>query len=146
MTPEVKLEGLSFRVFRGAELEVSGTARSATWERGSAGLSAEQVVAHFPPSEGRPAASVTAARMTGSLRTHDFAATGGLVASQGAERIESPSGRYSSRTGFLSGDEQVEVFGKGYQLSGKGYALDPTTRALTIGGRAHLVAGEGGSR
>jgi len=143
VTPEVKFEELAFRAWRGAELEVSGTARSATWERGSAGVSAEHVVALFPPSQGgRGAATVTAARMVGSFRSHDFAASGGLVARQDGERIETPSGRYTSRDGTLSGEEPVAVFGKGYQLAGKGFTLDPASRRLTIGGGARLVVGE----
>ncbi|HZZ84166.1 MAG TPA: hypothetical protein VFE30_06485 [Anaeromyxobacteraceae bacterium] len=146
MTPEVKFEQLSFRVWRGGELEVSGTARNASWARGAAGVSAEHVTALFPPSEGRPEATVVATHMSGSLRAHDFAASGGLVARQAGERIETPSGRYTSRDGTLRGDEPVTVYGKGYQLAGRGFTLDPATRQLTIGGGARLVTGEGGGR
>lgn len=146
MTPEVKFEELSFRVWRGGQLELSGTARSAAWERGSAGVAAEKVVALFPASEGHPESTVQAAHTTGSLRTHDFVATGGLVASQAGERIVTPSGRYTSANGRLQGDEAVTVFGKGYQLDGRGFVLDPATRHLTIGGGAHLVAGESVAR
>ncbi len=146
MTPEVKFEDLSFRVWRGADLEVSGTARSAAWLRGSAGVSAQKVVALFPPSEGRPESTVVAEHMTGSLRSHEFFATGGLVASQAGERIVTSSGRYSRRDGLLRGDEDVTVFGHAYRLAGRGFTLDPVTHHLTIGGGAHLVTDEAGGR
>jgi lipopolysaccharide export system protein LptC len=143
VAPELKLEGVRFRVFRGEELRASGEATTATLRRDSTRVTARELVAVLP-GEGAPV-RIAAERGEGMLTTRVFSATGGVVVSSGGDVARTASARYepSPDGGLVRGDEPVVVEGEGYRLDGPRFTLDPQLGKIVIEGGAHLEAGRG---
>ena len=74
VVPELKLEDVQFRVWRGADLRVHGQARVATLRRDSTELRATDLVAVQPREDGPVV--IRAPRGQGILRTRVFTAEG----------------------------------------------------------------------
>ncbi len=77
VVPELKLEGVRFRVYRGDELRAFGEAAAASFRRDSTPLTARDVVATLPrdPAPVR----ITAPEASGIASRREFAATGGVT-------------------------------------------------------------------
>ncbi len=146
MAPELKLEGVRFRMYRREELRASGEAASATLRRDSTRVTAHDLVAVLP-GEGAPV-RITAPRGEGVLSKSVFSATGGVVVSRREDVARTASARYepSDGGGLVRGDEPVVVEGTGYRLTGPRFTLDPAVKQIVIDGGAHLEAGRGAAR
>jgi hypothetical protein len=141
VVPELKLEGVSFRVYRGDALRAFGDADTAALRRDSSEVRAEQVEATLP-RDGIPA-RISAPAGQGSLLSRVFEVSGGVVASRGDAVARTERARFEPGPGegLVHGEDPVTVQGQGYELKGKGFTFDPGTRTLAVGGGAKLVAG-----
>ncbi|HET8734561.1 MAG TPA: hypothetical protein VFM45_12415 [Anaeromyxobacteraceae bacterium] len=140
MVPELKLEDVQYRVWRGPELRVHGRASVATLRRDSTELEATDLVAIQPRADGPVV--IRAPRGQGILRTRVFTAEGGVTVEHGTDVGHTPTARYvPDGGGRVTGDERLVVEGRGYRLEGTGFLLDPTTGELQVHGHPHLVAG-----
>jgi lipopolysaccharide export system protein LptC len=142
VVPELALEGVRFRVWRGAELRVEGQAKSATLRRDSSELVARDVLAVLPRAE--VPVRITAPIGTGVLQAQAFEARGGVVVERGADVARTESARYAplpAGGAIVRGEEPVELDGRGYRMRGTGFTLDPATGDLDLTGTTRLVAG-----
>jgi lipopolysaccharide export system protein LptC len=149
--PELKLEGVRFRIYRGDVLRAFGEARTASLRRDSSELRAHEVETTLPRGGATPV-RITAPVGQGSLATREFEATGGVVVARGEDSARTERARYEPAQegdegdGLVRGDDPVTVLGRGYKLTGNGFVLDPSEGTIVVRGRANLVAGLPGGR
>lgn len=148
LVPELQLEGVRFRVYRGGDLRAFGEAEAASLRRDSTELAARDVVAILPRD---PAAvRIAAPAAEGVLSERAFAATGGVTVTRGDDVARTERARYAPGDagggGLVTGDRPVVVEGPGYRLEGAGFTLDPARGTIAVRGGARLVAGARGSR
>jgi lipopolysaccharide export system protein LptC len=141
VVPELKLEGVRYRVWRGAELRAFGESAVATLRRDSSELRARDLVATLP-REGEPV-RIAAPDGHGFLSQQLFSAQGGLTVSRDDDVARTPSARFepSPAGGLVRGDQPVVVEGRGYRLEGTGFVLEPRTEDMDVRGPARLLAG-----
>jgi lipopolysaccharide export system protein LptC len=141
--PELKLDGIRFRVYRGDTLRAFGTAAAASLRRDSTELRARDLEAVLPRSP--TPVHLTAPTGEGILATRVFRASGGVVVSRGDDAARTERARYQPAQGsgdeLVTGDDPVTMTGRGYQLTGRGFTLDPTAGTRVVGGGARLLAG-----
>jgi lipopolysaccharide export system protein LptC len=144
VVPELKLEGVRFRVYRGEALRAFGLSDSAALRRDSSEVRAEQLDATLP--RGAEPLRITAPVGEGSLLSRVFDVSGGIVAARGDDVARTASARYEpvGADGVVRGADPVAVEGPGYRLEGRGFTLDPAAGTIVMGGGARLVAGLGG--
>jgi hypothetical protein len=138
--PEVTLENVTFRAWRGPELRASGTADRATYRKDSGEVVAVGAQATVP-RPGVPDLAVAAPELQGDLGTRTWKARGGVVLTRGDATARTPSARWAEADGMVRGDEPVEVTGPGYRLAGPAFTADPGTGNLEVRGGVRLVAG-----
>ncbi len=141
--PELRLEGVRFRVYRGDVLRAVGESETASLRRDSSELRARNLEATLP--RGGIPVRVTAPAGEGSLQSRSFQATGGVVVSRGDDAARTERARYEP-DGLVRGDDPVVVAGRGYRLEGKGFTLDPAAGQIAVRGGARLLAGLPGAR
>lgn len=141
VVPELKLQGVRFRVYRGAGLRAHGQAESAALRRDSSELRVRDVDAILP-REPAPV-RISAPAGEGSLATREFEAWGGVTVARGDDMVRTERARYEPGPGdgLVYGDDPVVVEGAGYRLDGKGFTLDPAAGTVVVRGGARLVAG-----
>jgi len=141
VVPELKLEGVRFRVYRGDTLRASGEARTTSLRRDSTEIAARDVKAILP----RDPAPVRIAAPTGEgvISERVFSAAGGVTVSRGDDVGRTERARYVTGPdgGRVLGDDPVVVEGRGYRLAGTGFTLDPAAAEIAIESDATLVAG-----
>ncbi len=143
VVPELELEGVRFRVWRGSELRVEGEAKTATLRRDSTELVARDVIAVLPRAEAP--VRITAPVGQGVLRDETFVARGGVVVERGADVARTETARYEPLPGggaTVRGDQPVELTGPAYRLRGTGFTMDPETGDIELTGPTRLVAGQ----
>jgi lipopolysaccharide export system protein LptC len=141
VVPELKLEQVRFRVWRGTELRVEGEARQASLRRDSSELTATDLLAILPRSP--EPVRIRAPRGQGVVSSRVFSAQGGVTVERGTDVGRTPSARYEpvGEGGRVSGDEALVLDGRGYRLQGTGFVLDPSTGDLDVRGQPRFVAG-----
>jgi lipopolysaccharide export system protein LptC len=142
VAPELKLEGVRFRVYRGSELRATGQAARATLRRDSTAITASDLEAFLTRSV--PPVRITAPAGEGVLSARTFAASGGVTVTRGEDVARTERARFvpGPDGGRVVGDDPVVVQGRAYRLAGTGFTLAPADAAITVGGGARLVAGE----
>jgi lipopolysaccharide export system protein LptC len=145
VVPELKLDGVRFRVYRGETLRAFGLSDSATLRRDSSEVHAEQLDATLP--RGVEPLRITAPAGDGSLLSRVFEVAGGIVAARGDAVARTASARYEpdGGDGIVRGHEPVAVQGPGYRLEGRGFTLDPSGGTIVMKGGARLLAGLAGA-
>jgi hypothetical protein len=138
--PQVRLEGVQFRAWRGEALAASGTAREATYLRGSGEIDARDVEATLP-RPGAPDLALRAPVLAGDLRARTWSASGGVTLRRGDATARTASARWSAEDGLVRGDEPVEIAGPRWRLAGPGFTADPETGNVEMKGGVRLVAG-----
>src|SRR5512140_1557470 len=146
VAPELKLEGVRFRVYRGSELRATGDADRATLRRDSTAVTASQLEALLPQSA--PPVRITAPAGQGSLGQRTFSASGGVTVTRGEDVARTERARFvpGPGGGSVTGDDPVSVEGRSYRLTGRGFTVTPADAEITVGGGARLVAGQGAAR
>jgi hypothetical protein len=135
VAPELKLEGVHFRVWRGAVLRASGEARLVTLRRDTNEVTAQDLRAELPAA-GQPV-ELEAPSASGVLSSQEFTAQGGVVVTHGGERASTDRARYlpgPSGKGLVLGDDPVVVERGALHLSGVGFSFDPASGELQLGG------------
>ncbi len=146
MVPELKLEGVRFRVHRGGDLRAFGEAAAASLRRDSSEVTARDLEAILPRS---PApVRITAPEGAGVMSSRVFSAAGGVTVSRGEDVARTERARFvpGPDGGRVVGEDPVVVEGRAYRLGGTGFTLEPATAELSIHGEARLVAGAGEGR
>jgi lipopolysaccharide export system protein LptC len=138
VAPELRLEDVRFRIYRGDVLRAEGVSETASLRRDSAELRARNLEAELP--RGAVPVRITAPAGEGSLLARTFAATGGVVVSRGDDAARTERARYEP-DGLVRGDDPVVVSGRGYRLEGNGFTLDPAAGSIAVRGGARLLAG-----
>lgn len=140
VAPELKLERVKFRVWRGADLRVTGEAATVSLRRDSSELRATDVAAVLP-RDPEPV-HVTAPVGQGVLEEQRFQASGGVVLRRGDQRALTESARYDPAPGggaIVRGDQPVVLLGPTYRMDGTGFTLDPATGEVDVHGPAKLI-------
>lgn len=143
MAPELKLEGVRFRVYRGSEVRAVGKAERVSLRRDSTEVGANDLEAVLTRSA--PPTRITAPVGQGVLATRLFSAAGGVTVSRGDDVARTERARYEPGPdgGRVEGDDPIAVEGRAYRLTGTGFTLSPANAEMTIGGGARLLAGAG---
>jgi len=142
--PQLTFENLDFRVFKGSRLTAEGNAQRASFRRDTADVAAEQVKVRFPATSTQAEAHLTAARGSGNVKEHHFAAWGGVRAEQAGQIAVTPEARYSASDGLVRGDKPVEVRNSRLTVRGPGFTLEPRDQILHIEGGAQAATGGSG--
>jgi hypothetical protein len=137
--PEVRLDDVSFRAWRGAELAASGTAASATYHRDTGTVVAEEARVTIP-RPGEPGLEATAPVLRGDVKARTWNGEGGVLLTRGDVEARTPSARFSEGDGQVRGDEPVVVSGPGWRLSGPAFTADPRSGDVDIRGGVRLRA------
>jgi lipopolysaccharide export system protein LptC len=148
LVPELKLDGVRFRVYRDDALAAFGEAAAVSFRRDSTDLVASDVDTTLPRGPSPVRIAAPAASGVASART--FEASGGITVSRGDDVARTERARYAPAAprggGLVTGDRPVVVEGKGYRLEGAGFTLDPARGEIAVQGGARLVAGARGVR
>jgi hypothetical protein len=145
--PELQLEGVRFRLFRGDALRADGTASSVTYQRDSTVVGAVDLAIRL--HERRDVVLLTAPAGDGVVSARTFRAGGGLRAVRGSDTAVTEAARFdpaAGEDGQVIGDLPVELAGRGYRLRGNGFTLDPAVGQIALRGGTRLVAGLPGGR
>lgn len=144
MVPELRVEGVRFRVYRGASLRAFGEAGSASLRRDSTELSARALDATLPLQGAQPV-EISAPEGDGVLAERVFSLGGGITVRRGPDVARTARARFvpdgRGAAGIVSGDDPVVIEGSGYRLQGTGFTLDPGKGEILMQGGAKLVAG-----
>jgi lipopolysaccharide export system protein LptC len=143
VVPELKLEGVRFRVYREASLRASGEAATVTYRRDTQGLEAKSLAAVLD-AEGDEV-RIAAPEGGGDLARRTFNASGGLVATRGSETARTDRAWYvptpGRGQGLVSGDRPVVVQGESYRLEGNAFTYDPAKGEIVVHDGARLDTG-----
>ncbi len=136
VAPELKLERVRFRAWRGDSLRASGEAQVVTIRRDTNRATASNLRAELP---GRgPPAILTAPFCEGDVSTQDFTAHGGVVLTHGDERAATARVRYQpgpAGTGIIDGQDRVRgERGGSWQESENGFRYDLQSEELVFNG------------
>jgi lipopolysaccharide export system protein LptC len=135
LAPEFNLEGVRFRVWRGAELRARGEARQVTILRDTTETSAMDLRAEMPRAGGN--VTITAPAGEGVLNSSTFTAHGGVVLTRGDARATTDRATYTpapdGSSARITGREPVEVVRPGFRLDGIGFSYDLATDVLDLG-------------
>jgi lipopolysaccharide export system protein LptC len=147
VVPELRLEGVTFRVYRGDALRAFGEARTASLRRDSTQVQASDLVATLPRTTAAPV-RITAPAAEGVLSDRLFSASGGIEVSRGDDVGRTERARFepAGASGLVTGDVPVVVEGRGYRLEGPGFTLDPASGDIAVRGGVSVVAGGGERR
>jgi lipopolysaccharide export system protein LptC len=146
VAPELKLERVRFRVWRGETLRARGEARQVTLRRDTGQLAAVEVRAELPARD--EPVLITAPTAHGLLSSQAYEAEGGVVVTHGNDRAVTDRARWEpgpSGQGRVVGDDPVSVERGALTLDGTGFTFDPRTGDLQVGGPVRTRA-TGGAR
>jgi hypothetical protein len=144
--PELKLERVHFRVWRGDALRARGEARQVNVRRDTGHATASDVRAELPARD-QPVI-ITAPSVEGDLDRQVFLALGGVVVTHAGERAVTDRARYEpgpSGQGLVTGQDPVVVERGNMRADGVGFTFVPQTGDLQMGGPVTTKSG-GASR
>lgn len=141
VVPELKLDGVTFRVYRDGALRAFGEARTASLRRDSTDLSARDLVATLTGAEAP--VRITAPVGGGVVADRVFRASGGITVARGDDVATTERARFepSGEGGLVLGDAPVVVEGRGYRMEGPGFTLDPARGDIDVRGGVEVLAG-----
>jgi len=124
--PEIQLEGVGVKYFRGNELRAVVRAQQATLRRGSGDLTAQSARLRFLAQSDRPEIEVAAREAQGNLNSQQVVARGGVrIAEAGGAAGVTEAAALDAKAHRVSGDQPVDLVGAGYRIrSQKGFVLD----------------------
>jgi len=136
--PEMRLENVHFRSYRGPALSSFGEATGLVYHRDTGDAVAQDAKVVLTP-EGSAEVHLSAPVLAGNLPSRTYQARGGVVMDRGIDSARTATARYGA-DGIVRGDEPIELLGPGYRLSGPAFTLDPADGVLVIRGGVKLVA------
>lgn len=142
--PELRLEGVRFRLFRGERLRADGTAASLTYQRETTSVQGSDVELRL--RQPREVVTISAPLGSGVVSARTFEATGGILAERGTDTARTESARFvpgDGPQGMVIGERPVELAGNGYRMRGNGFTLDPADGQIVLRGGTRLLAGLG---
>jgi lipopolysaccharide export system protein LptC len=145
VAPELKLERVRFRVWRGDVLRVRGEARKVTIRRDTSHADASDLQAELPARD-QPV-TITARSAEGDLSAQVFTGEGGVVVTHAGERAVTDRARYEpgpSGKGLVTGRDPVIVERGNTRADGVGFTFEPETGELQLGGPVTTRSSEGG--
>lgn len=141
LAPELKLERVRFRVWRGDVLRAQGEARQVAIRRDTNHATASDVRSQLAAS-GDPI-FVTAPTVEGDLASQVYTGTGGVVVTHGAEKATTESARYEpgpTGQGLVTGRDRVVMERGNVRFEGVGFTLEPQLGDLQLGGPVRTVS------
>lgn len=135
VTPELKLERVRFRIWRGDTLRAQGEARQVTVRRDTNHATASELRAELPARD--QSVVITAPSAEGDLSSQVFTGQGGVVVTHGGERAVTDRARYEpgpSGQGLVTGQDPVVVERGNLTLQGVGFTFEPQIGDLQLGG------------
>jgi hypothetical protein len=135
VAPELKLERVHFRVWRGNLLRAQGDARRVVIRRDTNHATGSDVRARLAARD-EPVV-VTAPTVEGDLSSQVYTGTGGVVVTHAGERATTERARYEpgpSGQGLVTGQDPVVVERGNLRLDGIGFTFDPQSGDLQLGG------------
>jgi len=137
--PGLRLERVTFRIYRDSSLRASGRAARVDYRRDADEVVAQDLGAVLPRPEGD--VRVQGAHVQGHVRGRQLQAEGGLEVARADVTARTERARYDGGPPeSVRGDDPVHVQGASWQLDGTGFTVDPATGDLQLG------SGGGGTR
>jgi lipopolysaccharide export system protein LptC len=143
VVPELALQGVRFRLYRGEGLRLSGEAETLTFRRDTHDLAAARLSATVLEHGAEPA-RIAAPEGVGNASARTFTMRGGVTAERGGDVARTASASYAPTgpgAGLVTGTDPITVEGQGWRLEGTGFTLDPATGEMVVGGGARFVTG-----
>jgi hypothetical protein len=143
-SPEIQLEGVGVRFFRGNELRAVARAAHATFRRGNGDLAAQSVRLRFLAASDRPEIEVAAREADGNLHSQEAQAKGGVrIAETAGAAGVTEAASLDAKARRVSGTLPVDLVGQGYRIRAeKGFVLDfSTPGALALQGPIDTTVG-----
>jgi hypothetical protein len=132
VVPGLRLERVTFRVYRGTALRASGQADRVDYRRDADEVLARELTAVLPTASGD--VHGTAARGSGRVRGRVFATEGGTAVERRGVVARTDRGQYQGGPPeVVHGDDPVHVEAETWSLDGRGFELDPATGDLRLG-------------
>lgn len=124
--PEILLEGVGFKFFRGTDLRAVGRASQATFLRDTGDGMAQNVRMRLLADPERPEIEIVTSNVTGNVRTQQATATGGVRAAEaGGAAGLTATARLDGVGRSATGDDPVDIAGAGYHVhADKGFLLN----------------------
>jgi hypothetical protein len=124
--PEIILEGVGFRFFRGSELRARGQANVATFRRDTGDVTAHRVRLVVDRDGQGDTVRFDAVSASGNVHTQLAAAAGGVhLADAQGTRGTTERARLDGKAGRVDGRDPVDVVGSGFRMHGEnGFVLD----------------------
>ncbi len=135
MVPELKLERVHFRVWRGNVLRARGEARQVDIRRDTNHAIGWDVRAELAAKD--EPVHVTAPSVEGDLSSQVYTGTGGVVVVHGGERATTERARYEpgpTGQGLVTGQDPVVVTRGSLRFEGVGFTFEPQLGDLQLGG------------
>lgn len=142
VAPELKLERVRFRVWRGDVLRARGEARQVGIRRDTSHATAVDIRAELPARD-EPVV-ITAPTAQGDLTAQIFTAEGGVVVTHAGQRAKTERARYEpgpSGQGLVTGQDPVVVERGNLRLDGVGFTYEPQLGDLQLGGPVKTESG-----
>lgn len=122
--PELVLQGVGFKFFRGSQLTTVGMARAASFRTDTGDASAEKTRTVFLRA-GEQEAVLLAGQMAGNVHTRQADAKGGVRILDAEGTVATTARAHlDGETHRASGSAPVEVTGKSFRSQASGFSLD----------------------
>jgi hypothetical protein len=135
VAPELKLERVHFRVWRGDVLRARGEARQVDIRRDTNHAIGSDVRAELAAKD--EPVLVSAPSVEGDLSSQAYTGTGGVVVTHAGERAATERARYEpgpTGQGLVTGQDPVVVYRGNLRLEGVGFTFEPQLGDLQLGG------------
>jgi lipopolysaccharide export system protein LptC len=142
--PELRLEGVRYRLYRGEAVRADGTAATVSFRRDSTDVKGTDLTALL--HDRAEPVRMTAPAGNGVVQTRRFEASGGIRAVRKMDVVTTATARFvpvegPGAGGIVVGDEPVQIEGTGYRMQGTGFTLDPAAGDVVLRGQPRLLAG-----
>ncbi|MBI5545764.1 MAG: hypothetical protein HY901_17890 [Deltaproteobacteria bacterium] len=144
MPPEIQLEGVGLKFFRGNELRAIARAQHATFLRNTGDGTAQSVRMRLLPASGRGEIEIVAREIQGNVRRQEATAQGGVrLAETGGAAGVTEVARLFSHERRVTGDRPVDLVAGGSRIhAAAGFSLDISTPgALALEGPIDTTIG-----
>jgi len=136
--PEMRFENVHFRSYRGPAPSSIGEAAGLVYRRDTGEFTARDAEVTLA-AEGSKEVRIAAPVLAGDVPARSYEGRGGVRIVRGADTARTESARYGP-DGIVRGDQEIEIAGPGYTMTGPSFTLDPARGELVVRGGVRLVA------